>query len=222
MGITIEQLCTNYPQLYHMAEASSWPSISKHGLLSTTGLLDLYEINGDQREVIESRHRPTSVVIKHPKHGSAVIRDQKPMHESALMKCLIGCTPRQWYEFLNRRVFFWLTEERVCTLLTARAYRKDTHIVIVVDTKALLRKYGNNALLSPINSGSTIYRPVERGISSFRPPHSYPYDERVKARGKRYAIAELAIEYSVPGFREFVVRVERRQNSRTLDVLYSK
>src|SRR5262249_4776183 len=150
---------------------------------------------------------------KHPKYGSAVIRDQKPMHESALMKCLIGCTPKQWYEFLNRRVFFWLTEERVSTLLTARAYRKDTHIVIVVDTEALLRKHGNRALLSPINSGSTIYRPVERGITSFQAPDSYPYDARVKARGRRYAIAELAIEYSVPGFRDFVVRVERHRNS---------
>jgi hypothetical protein len=222
MGISIEQLCETYPRLYHMAEATSWPSISKHGLLSTSGLLDLYAINGKQRTLIESHHRPQSVVIKHPKYGSAVIRDQKPMRESALLKCLVGCTPKQWYEFLNRRVFFWLTEERVCTLLKARPYRGDVHIVIIVDTESLLRVHGRASLLSPINSGSTIYRPVSRGIASFQPPGSYPYAQRRKARGKPYAIAELAVEYSVPGIRDYVLRVERRRASKLLDILYSK
>lgn len=73
MGITIEELCAHYPQLFHMAEENSLPSIATHGLLSTTGLLDLYGINGKERELIESHHRPNSVVIRHPKYGSAVI-----------------------------------------------------------------------------------------------------------------------------------------------------
>jgi hypothetical protein len=222
MGITIEELCTNHPRLYHMAEARSWPSIAKHGLLSASALLDLYAINGEGRSLIESHHRPESVTIKHPKHGSAVIRDQKPMRESALLKCLVGCSPRQWYEFLNRKVFFWLTEERVCTLLKARAYRGHDHIVIIVDTEKLLKHHGTRALLSPMNSGSTIYRPVLRGITSFQPPSLYPYKERRKARGKRHAIAELAIDYSVPGLKEFVLRVEQRRGSKMIDVIYSK
>src|SRR2546425_1085258 len=106
-----------------MAEADSWPSIREKGLLSTTALLNLFGITGDLRCSIESAHRPESVTIRHPKHGAVVIRDQKPMHESALGKCLKGITPRQWYELLNRHVFFWVTPERVQTLLEARAYR---------------------------------------------------------------------------------------------------
>jgi len=144
------------------------------------------------------------------------------MRESALLKCLVGCTPRQWYAFLNRHVFFWLTEDRVSTLLKARAYRRQDHIVIIVDTKKLLSRLESRALLSPINSGSTIYRPVPRSISTFHRPNFYPYEERRKARGKLNAIAELAIDYAVPEVREFVLRVERRRQSRVLDVLYSR
>lgn len=212
----------NYPRLYHVAEASSWPSIAKYGLLSTSKLLDLYGIHGRERELIESHHRPESVVIKHPQHGTAVIRDQKPMHETVLRKCLVGCTPRQWYEFLNRKVFFWLTEKRVAALLAARAHRQNAHIVIIADTESLLRNHGAAALLSPINSGSTIRRAVERGIASFQPPDSYPYEDRRRTRGKDDAIVELAIDSAIPDLCEFVIRVERRQGLRALDVVYSR
>lgn len=222
MGITTEQLCEIHPKLYHMAEAGSWPSISEHGLLSTTALLDLYAINGKRRALIESHHRPESVTITHPQFGSAVIRDQKPMREAALLKCLVGCTPKQWYEFLNRHVFFWLTEDRLSTLLKAKAYRDKDHVVIVVDTNKLLNEHLSRVLLSPINSGSTIYRAVSRSMASFQPPHFYPYEERKKVRGKQNSIAELAIKYSIPDVWSCVLRVERRGRLKVLDVLYSK
>ncbi len=49
-----------------MAEADTWDSIRKNGLLSTSALLDLYEIKGAQRYAIESDHRPESIPISHP------------------------------------------------------------------------------------------------------------------------------------------------------------
>lgn len=103
MAISQEQFLALYPRLYHMAQAGSWPSIMRRGLLSTSALLDLFEVNGIAREAIESQHRPSSVEITHATHGRAIIRDQKPMSEKALLKCLVGTTPRQWYELLNRR-----------------------------------------------------------------------------------------------------------------------
>ena len=44
IAMTPEDMARKYPFLYHMAELSSWPSIQRHGLLSTSALLDLYEI----------------------------------------------------------------------------------------------------------------------------------------------------------------------------------
>src|SRR5579863_3070524 len=181
-----------------MAEADSWPSIRTHGLLSTTALLDLFEISGNLRRSIESVHRPESITIKHAVHGTATIRDQKPMSEKALLKCLEDMTPRQWYEMLNRRVFFWVTPERVETLLHARAYRESEQTVITIDTAHLLERYAAVARLSPINSGSTIYRPQPRGTNTFRPLREYPFAERRRIRGTAHAVAELTLDYSVP------------------------
>jgi hypothetical protein len=73
-----------------MAQLGSWPSIRKYGLLSTTALLDLFESRGDERFLIESCHRPESIPIVHPKHGRAVIRDQKPMSDQSVRKALVG------------------------------------------------------------------------------------------------------------------------------------
>src|SRR5690242_18502139 len=104
-----------------MAESGSLPGIRRHGLLSTSALLDLFEIAGSERYNIESCRRPGSVVISHPVHGQAVIRDQKPMSEEMLRRCLIGLTPRQWFELLNHKVFFWADGDRLQRLLGARA-----------------------------------------------------------------------------------------------------
>jgi len=217
--ITREEFVLRYPRLYHIAEAESWPSILRHGLLSTTALLDLFGVDGARRQAIESRHRPESVAITHEEHGSAVIRDQIPMRETALTRCLRGCSPRQWYEFLNRHVFLWVNEERVQTLLSARAYRTREHVVITVRTSPLLERHDRRARLSPINSGSTIYRPVPRSLETFATLDAYPYNERRRIRGIANAVVEVAIDYSIPDLSDFVERVERRRGTQILEVL---
>ena len=215
--MTIDELVENFPRLYHMAEAGTWESIRKHGLLSTTALLDLFEVNGQHRKQIESAHRPECVTITHPVHGKAVIRDQKPMRESTLLKCLRGLAPSEWYELLNRRTFFWLNSDRLTTLLNARAYRGRPHCVITVDTGQLLHRHAGRVTLCPINSGSTIYNPPVRGADSFCTIAAYPFEERRRTRGRKGAIAELVVEYSVPHIRDLAISVEHRQQNKLLE-----
>jgi hypothetical protein len=222
LPITPEEFAQFYPRLYHMAEADSWPSIQRHGLLSTTALLDLFEISGDERTTIESVHRPNSVPIRHPTHGTAIIRDQKPMSDKALLKCLEKDTsPRQWYEILNRQVFFWVISERVESLLHARAYREIKQTVITLDTDRLLERYAPLVRLSPINSGSTIYRPQPRGAKTFQLLRDYPFAARKRIRGLAHAVAELTLDYSVPDISNFVISVEHRLGDR-VEPLYPR
>src|SRR5487761_778376 len=102
-----------YPRLYHMAHEGAWPSIERHGLLSTTALLDLFEIDGARREQLESSRRPKSEEIAHAKHGRALLRDQIPLNEKKLITALEDdITPQEWYRLLNRKVFFWGPESR--------------------------------------------------------------------------------------------------------------
>ncbi len=220
----IEELIELYPLAYHMAETGTWPSIRRHGLLSTIALLDLFEINGKQREEIFSKRRPESVKITHAKYGSAVIRDQKPMSESALVKCLdSGVTPTDWYRVLNRRVFFWLSSKRLDGLLSARAYRNKQHCVLTLETAKLVKMHTKCITLSPINSGSTIFKPVPRGATTFLRIADYPFEEWIaKGRSRVNAVVELAVDYAVPDVEDLVVRVDERKGSTVCETVFNK
>ena len=223
MGISAQALAKRFPLLYHMAELGSWPSIQEHGLLSTSALLDLYEVDGLDRDGLESAHRPECVSVEHTAHGQAVIRDQKPMTDADLNKCLgDGLTPADWYQILNEKVFFWLTEQRLERLLGARAYRSKRHTVLTVDAALLLDKHAPNAVLSPINSGATRPIPQPRGKNTFLPLADYPFDAWDQKRRKRDPAVELAVIYSVPDISEFVVRVENRGGGQPTEPVWEK
>ena len=209
-GIAPEEFIARYPRLWHMAEADSWDSIRKRGLLSTTALLDLFEINGARRLELESSRRPASVTITHPAHGSAIIRDNIPLIEKVLTRTLVGMTPREWYETLNGRVFFWVSEARLDRLRNAPAYREREHDILTIDTAALLSRHVDDVTLSPMNSGAT--HPgakYTRGVDTFSQMNSYPWDVRLK-KNRNEPVVELAVRYSVLDIETLVTSVERR------------
>ena len=218
-----EQLIDQFPCLYHMAEAGSWDSILRHGLLSTSALLDLFEVTGRTRYAIESTHRPECISVSHRDHGMAVVRDQKPMSDSGLKRCLNGLSPRKWYELLNRRVFFWLTERRLQTLLCARAYRDRAHTVILVDTAQLVEQHLEKISLSPLNSGCTKPFPHPRGKDTFRSVSDFPFESRCKeGRKPEDAVVELAVDYAVYDITEFATRVETWKGSKRLGTIWKR
>lgn len=209
LGITSGELTSHYPRLYHVAVQDSWDSILRYGLLSTKALLELFEVPKAERRVILEQHRPDGIVIEHLSFGRAVIRDQKPMDDKGLKRALsCSLTPTQWYRKLNGMVFFWLARKRVDTFLGARAYRDSKHILLTVDTAALLDKYDSRVLLSPLNSGCTKPFPHPRGADTFRPLAKYPFQELKGKRSMMDAVVELAIPDGVKDIRNFVLRVE--------------
>ena len=101
------ELVRRWPILYHMAEAGSWPSIRQHGLLCTTALLDLFEVDATRRHRLETEWRPKSEEISHPIHGTAVIRDQIPMPPAVLQQFLEpGLTTADWVPAHQRQDLF--------------------------------------------------------------------------------------------------------------------
>jgi hypothetical protein len=105
-------LIATFPRLYHAADRGAWPSIQRHGLLSTSALLDLYGIRGDGRLAFESQRRRTSMAVLKPGFPDVVLRDQSPMSDELLRRCLDdGMSPRQWFESLDGKVFFWTTKQ---------------------------------------------------------------------------------------------------------------
>ena len=194
MPISQDEFVAAFPKLYHMAHQDSWASIRKHGLLSTTALLDLFGVDGELRHHIESEHRAEYMRIENPKYGAAMIRDQKPMSDSGLRRCLQdGLTPVKWYHILNERVFMWTSKERLYRVMSARAYKNDEHLVLVLDSKKLVKNHWDAITLCAMNSGCTTPYAHPRGKATFLSPNRYPYAETKKRKGQKDAIVEVAV-----------------------------
>lgn len=218
----LRELTNDCPTLFHMAARGSWPLIRRHGLLGTRALLDLFEVQGEARETILAHRRPEGVRLHHLKHGEATVRDQKPMSDRGLEKCLEGgLTPEAWYRLLNERAFLSLSRKRLLRLLEARPYRDDEHDVIEVASVPLIERYRDRITLAPINTGFTARYPAPRGADTFRSIADYPYAHwrRKRARGER--VVELAVSPGIPDIARFVRRVVRMRQAEELAVLWT-
>lgn len=208
--MTEDELVRRHPRLWHMAADRSWPGIRARGLLSVSALLDLYGMEGADRFAIESARRPQSVVLAREGLGEAVVRDNKPMFESVLARNLQdGLLPRQWYEILNAKSFFWPERERLERLLGARAYAGQPQVVIEVDARALLERHRERVLLCAINSGQTLYGGQPRGLGTFRRVAEFPDDGGRLGGPGRPRVVELVVEGGVPDVMELATKVER-------------
>lgn len=212
--MTIEEFCSIYPKLYHMADKDSYESVMRHGLLSTASLLELFEVDEQRRFELECKHRQESVTIAHPIHGTAVIRDQKPMSDSLLQRCLTDMTPEQWYKLLNSFVFFWVSKERLERLLGGRAYRNQIHCVFEVNTADVMADHAGNAFLAPINTGNCKPNPQPRGSSTFLPIEKYPFEDWQRKRRKKDVVVECAIKGGVPQIANYRPTIEYRKVSK--------
>lgn len=209
--MTPDDLVCKHPRLWHMADDGSWPLIVEHGLLSTSALLDLYQSSDERRNAIERCHRPASIAITRPGFAGAVVRDQKPMSEAALSRCLDGMTPTEWYATLNARVFFFPTLRRLNGLLGASAYRANIQTVLTLDTRSVVDAYAESIELSPINSGSTIMRPARRGPLTFSRIADFPGEPSRRAAGRPQPVAEVAVPGRVAPVLDHVLTVHRVQ-----------
>src|SRR5215213_7241118 len=101
-----------------------------------------------------------------------------------LEACMTGMTPREWLLELNRRVFFWPSEQRLTKLLGARAYGQREHDVLIVDTRSLVERHGREITLAPINSCATVPTAAARAanLSSDR---LLDYDVMRRKRGPK-------------------------------------
>lgn len=194
--------------LYHLADAANWLSIQQHGLLSTSALLDLAGMQGEEREQIERQHRAQQLNLA----NGAIIRDQGPMPPETLERCLREMTPQEWYALLNARVFFWFDVGRLNRML--KANHKRPQVLMILDTERLLAAYAEQVTLAPINTGNARRRPALRGRETFVPYQVWlesRWASEAEALGTRirsgsHIPAELTITGSIPDVMHFVTQ----------------
>jgi hypothetical protein len=202
------ELIAKFPRLYHVTDGRAWPSIRTHGLLSTSALLDLYGVQEPARSSFESERRPVGMILERVAYPDVLLRDQSPMNEKALIGCLQGMTPREWYRSLNAKVFFWTSWRRLQRLLTAKAGRDVAQLVLTVDTRSLLKVHRDRILLSGMNTGSTIRKPLPRGPKTFLSISKFPYEQRRQTRSPSDALVELVVEGAIPDIMDHLIAVD--------------
>jgi hypothetical protein len=195
--------------VYHLAEASNWRSIQRHGLLSASTLFDLAGVPGADRNKLEWWQRLQHIELP----NGVQIRDQRPMPPAGLKACLVGMTPAEWYGLVNARVFFWLDP---CRLNRQRAACDPRpQVVLTVDTAALVASYSRQLEVTPINTGHARRRPARRGTATFVPYASWIKSGwaseatalGIRERSRSLPPAELTVVGSVPDVMRFVLHV---------------
>ena len=182
MPISRDEFADAYPILFHISLAQDVEQVMRHGLLSTSALLDRCEVNGEQRFNIESCQRPRSMPISHSVHGEFLINDQAPMNAAALSKCLIDLSPEQWCRSLNRRVFFWPTQGRLAKHIGAKLADGRPKIVFSFERMGWAAVGCKESVL--VGSGSTRSRSAcELPFSQGDPPASYWFRSRRQRLG---------------------------------------
>ncbi|MCW5622262.1 MAG: hypothetical protein KIS79_14240 [Burkholderiales bacterium] len=192
--------------VFHLADAENWRSIQRHGLHSTVALIRLAGLVEHEARAFRD-YRAERMRLP----SGAVIRDQRPMPPSSLQKCLQeGLTPRDWYDLVNAKVFFWIDQDRLGRHVAACAGR--SQMLITIDSRRLLERYGDVAFVTPFNVGNARRRPAPRSERSFVPWKVWMVtrweSEAITARASRlpsHPPAELAIEGSIPDLVEFVI-----------------
>lgn len=178
-------------------------------------------LKGAARVQIEERRRSTAVGLERVGLPPAMIRDQLPMDDVGLRRCLPAhITPAEWYRLLNRKVFFWLTQDRLTKLLKAGTYRARPHTVIEVSARKLVEAHRQRIWFCPMNSGCTKPYPHPRDEKTFQRISDYPYSYWRSRRVRGERVVELAIDYSVPDIAQFVNRVVQMQANRELATLF--
>lgn len=172
---------------------------------------------------VQDLGRPARLELATKGLQRAVVRDQIPMDDSGLRRCLQdGMSPEEWYRLLNSKVFFWLTCDRLLRLLNAGTYRSEEHDVLEVDARALVSTHADKIWFCPMNSGCTKPFPHPRGQGTFRRIADYPYKHWSSKRSRGERVVELAVDYGVPDLAKFVTRVRRMKAGKTLKVLFSR
>ncbi len=197
--------------VYHLIEASNWPFIEKEGLLSASSLLRMSSLSSEEVEAIERNQRPQKVVLP----DGRVLRDQRPLPEAALKRCLIECEPSAWYKLINSKVYFWVDLARLNRV--RKAILTAPQVVLKVDAHALLAQYGSKAAVTPYNIGNAMRKASRRSCATLVPYSTWQVSgwqsESAavggKPRSRQHRPAELVVADAIPDIMKYVLEVRK-------------
>lgn len=162
--IELDQFAQKRPFLYHLTAGVNVDSITTSGTLFSASVL-LEAADEAEAKVFLRVRRPQHLTIK--LNGRLLqIRDQRPLSEKALAKCLEGdLRPADYYEILNSRVFLWPTIQRLQKHYDR--YKDEKPTLLRFSTSQIIA-LNPNLEFSRLNSGATRANSYLGGIAPRR------------------------------------------------------
>jgi hypothetical protein len=165
----LEKFIEKRPFLYHLTDQKNIQLIIKYGRLFSTN--KLIERAGKEEYIPIKRTKRLNHYELEFNGEIYSIRDQQPISEKALKKCLTHdweCA--DYFEFLNNRVFMWPTLDRLSRHYNR--YVSENPTILRFETNSLF-EVNQNVKFSRLNSGATRAnsylggKPPERGNETF-------------------------------------------------------
>ena len=204
------------PTLYHLAAGEAWPGICKYGLLSSDQLYKLFRLDPSHVLQIETERLQRADLRDTPEHVVFTLRDRTTLTHKGLTAALNGsCTPGEWIELLNRRVFLFAQKSSLDRLIRAPLNRELSHVILELDTRKLLDRHQESIEVADINTGYTKRSPAQRNPSTIQSIGRY-----VKTGSRK--IVEVTIPGSIPDILPLLQRAVLRKPCGTEHVLHGK
>jgi hypothetical protein len=179
----IEKFIIQAPYLYHLTSEQNAKRIIKEGkLYSANALIDKTKAKSDQKVKYNKRFSHHTLLID----GTEVLlRDQRPISEKALSKCLTDSwSVADFIYHLNDRVFMWPSLDRLSRHFDR--YKKEVPIIFRFLTKDMVQANAH-VKFARLNTGATRAnshlggKAPERGKSTFLNAKEYVLSPRTVA-----------------------------------------
>lgn len=194
----IEKFIKERPYLYHLTRKSNVDLIIAENKIYSAN--ELIKMSKDKTHSPIQRHKRIDhyeVVIG----GSSYwLRDQRPISEKALSKCLTdGWSVGDFLYHLNDRVFMWPTLDRLWRHFNR--YEHEKPVILRFPTQELFAK-NSHVLFCRLNSGAT--RPnshlggiaPERGANTFLPADKFTYAVRDVAEVTFPKSCDISVDFA--------------------------
>ena len=214
------ELAQRIPRLFHVTRPGAGVSIKLRGMRCAQSLIAESVLSATEQVATADMPRAAEVPLTLRDGSFVALNDNLPLNLSKLAPYLDGeWTPVDWLRWLNQHVFFWPSEQRLASLLNARANRGRERDVLVFDMMSLLSSHSDRVALSPINSGSTIHLPARRGPATFTSMGALSFDDWQRLRGmsKRDQVAEVVVRGDLLDAGQHLMEIRRYRGVQRLN-----
>lgn len=195
--MNIEKFIKERPFLYHLTSQSNAKLISVTRRIYSTN--ELIKMSGNKSYLPISkkkRNDHAEIIINDESYW---LRDQKPISEKALAKCLTdGWRIEDFLFHLNDRVFMWPTLDRLYRHYNR--YVQEKPVIFRFPTKDLL-ELNSHVLFCRLNSGATRAnsylggKPPARGSETFLPAEKFQHTVREVAEVTFPVFCDINVDF---------------------------